>query len=191
MAQLDYKSSLAQYRRYLDAVREQPLFRASLWLVLSLALVIILILAALRPTLVTIASLMGNIKQQDEIEERLDKKIAEVTAARDVYSKNESRLTVLDEALPLGRKYAIWAMRLENIATESGVKVVEWSLISDKDFTVSFVGDLPGLKQSQSTLESLRRLVEVEDAQISKMKGKEKEELTLTVKGVLKSYEEK
>lgn len=189
MAQLGYKSSLAQYRRYLEAVREQPLFRASLWLVLSLVLVIVLVVAALRPTLMTIADLLGDIKQYREVEKRLDKKIADVKAAEDVYWRNEARLEVLNEALPVGQKYASWAMRLEDIATESGVRVAEWSLIEGKDFTVSFVGDLPELKQSQSVLENLRRLVEIGDVKLSK--DKEKKELILTVKGVLKSYEKK
>lgn len=186
MAQLDYKSSLAQYRRYLTAVREQPVFAASLGLVLSLVLIIILVSAALRPTLVTIASLLGNIQQQSDVEKRLDKKIAEVTSAQAEYLKNESRLKVLDEALPVGQKYAAWGMRLETVASESGVKVTEWSLLEGKDFSVSLSGDVGGLKRFLTTMENLRRLVEVKSVQLSKAK-----ELTLVVKGVLKSYEEK
>ena len=186
MAQLDYKSSLAQYRRYLAAVREQPLFAASLGLVLSLTLIIILVSAALRPTLVTIASLLGDIKQQSEVEKRLDKKIAEVTAAQAEYLKNESRLKVLDEALPMGRKYAAWGMRLEDVASGSGVKITEWSLLEGKDFSVSLTGDVAELKRFLATMENLRRLVEIESVQLAKEK-----ELTLVVKGVLKSYEEK
>lgn len=186
MAQLDYKSSLAQYRRYLAAVREQPLFAASLGLVLSLILIIILVFAALRPTLVTIASLLGNIQQQSDVEKRLDKKIAEITAAQAEYLKNESRLKVLDEALPVGQKYAAWGMRLEEVASESGVKVTEWSLVEGKDFSVSLSGDVVGLKRFLAIMENLRRLVEVKDVQLAKDK-----DLTLIVKGVLKSYEEK
>lgn len=186
MAQLDYKSSLAQYRRYLAAAREQPLFAASLGLVLSLVLIIILVSAALRPTLVTIASLLGNIQQQDDVEKRLDKKIAEVTTAQTVYLQNESRLKALDEALPIGQKYAAWGIRLEEVASGSGVKVTEWSLLEGKDFSVSLTGDVGGLKRFLATMENLRRLVEIKSVQLNKGK-----ELTLMVKGVLKSYEEK
>ncbi|KKU03113.1 MAG: hypothetical protein UX99_C0002G0055 [Candidatus Amesbacteria bacterium GW2011_GWB1_47_26] len=186
MAQLNYKSSLAQYRRYLAVIREQPMFAASLGLVLSLMLVIILVSAALRPTLVAIASLLGDIRQQSEVEKKLDEKIAEVTAAQAVYLKNESRLKVLDEALPIGRKYAAWAIRLEDVASESGVKVAEWSLLEGKNFSVSLVGDVPELKRFLAALENLRRLVEIESVQLAKEK-----ELTLIMKGVLKSYEEK
>lgn len=167
-------------------VREQPMFAASLWLVLSLALVIILVWAALRPTLVTISSLLGEIKQQSEVEKKLDKKISGISAAQAMYLKYESRLRVLDEALPAGRKYAAWAIRLESIASESGVKVGEWSLTEGRDFTISLAGDFPGLRQFLATLENLRRLVEIENVQLDK-----KESLMLTIKGVLKSYEEK
>ncbi|GEM_PF-4171136 len=180
MAQLDYKNSLTQYRRYLTAVREQPMFAASLWLVLSLVLVIVLVSAALRPTLVTIASLLGEIGQQSEVERKLDKKIAAVTAAQAVYLKNESRLSALDEALPVGKKYAAWAQRIEGLAA------VGWTLTDGKDFTISLTGDFSGLRQFLATVENLRRLVEIENVQLSKGA-----DLTLTIKGVLKSYEEK
>lgn len=186
MAQLDYKNSLTQYRKYLTAVQDQPLLRQGLWLVLSLVLVIVLILAALRPTLVTIASLLGEIGQQSGVEKKLDKKIAAITAAQAEYLKNESRLSALDEALPVDPKYAVWAARIENIASESGVEVMGLSLVEGKNFTVSLAGNFSGLRRFLVTLENLRRLVEIENVRLDK-----KESLTLTINGVLKSYEEK
>ena len=186
MAQLGYKNSLVQYRKYLAAIREQPIFAASLGLVLSLTLVIILVFAALRPTLITIASLLGSLQQQRDTEKKLDKKIVEVTAAQVVYLENESRLRVLDEALPTGQKYAAWGMRLEDVASESGVMVADWSLLEGKDFSVSLLGDISGLKRFLATMENLRRLVKIESVRLVREK-----ELILVVKGVLKSYEEK
>ena len=58
MATLDYRSSLLHYRRYLSVVQKRPILRASLFLILSLILLIILVATALRPTLVTIAGLL-------------------------------------------------------------------------------------------------------------------------------------
>ena len=55
-----------------------------------------------------------------------------------------------------------------------------------KDFSVSLTGDVEELKRFLATMENLRRLVEIESVQLAKEK-----ELTLVVKGVLKSYEEK
>ena len=186
MAQLNYKSSLAQYRRYLAAVKDQPLLRQGLWLVLSLGLTIVLVVAALKPTLVTIASLLGEIKQQGSIEERLDKKISAVTKAQNEYSQNLVRLQVLDEALPVGKRYAAWAERIESLAENTGVKVSGFTLLNGKDFSVSLTGDFQGLRQFLGTLEKLRRLLEIENVQLNKEGG-----LTLIVKGALKSYEEK
>lgn len=186
MAQLDYKSSLAQYRRYLAVVREQPILQQSLWLVLSLGLTAILLVAALKPTLVTIASLVGDIKQQEGIEEKLDKKISVVTAAQNEYTQNQSRLQVLDEAIPVGKKYAVWAERMESLAMATGTQVASLTLIGGKDFSISVTGEFANLRKFLSTLENLRRLADIENVQLNKESG-----LTLIVNGTLKSYEEK
>ncbi|KKU28934.1 MAG: hypothetical protein UX80_C0007G0013 [Candidatus Amesbacteria bacterium GW2011_GWA2_47_11b] len=186
MAQLDYKSSLTQYRRYLAVVREQPILRQGLWLILSLGLTIVLLVAALKPTLVTIATLLGDIKQQGSIEERLDKKISAVTAAQNEYTQYQSRLQILDEALPVGKKYAVWAERIESLAAATGVKVTGLTLVEGKDFSMTLAGDYAGLRQFLGVAERLRRLVDIESAQLNKEAG-----LTLIIKGVLKSYEEK
>ena len=55
---LQYKNSLARYRKYLQVVQSQPLFVASLWVILSLLLVILLVVMAIRPTLVTSGGLV-------------------------------------------------------------------------------------------------------------------------------------
>lgn len=186
MAQLDYKSSLTQYRRYLAAMRDQPVLRQSLWLVLSLGLTVILLVAALKPTLVTIAGLVGDIKQQGGIEEKLDKKISAVTAAQNEYTQNQSRLQVLDEALPVGKKYAVWAERMESLAAATGTQIAGLTLVEGKDFSISVTGEFTNLRQFLSTLENLRRLTNIENVQLNKESG-----LTLIVNGTLKSYEEK
>ena len=51
---------------------------------------------------------------------------------------------------------------------------------------MTLAGDYAGLRQFLGVAERLRRLVDIESAQLNKEAG-----LTLIIKGVLKSYEEK
>lgn len=122
---LDYKNSLSRYRRYLQVVKEQPLWQASLWVVLSLILLIVLVVFALRPTLVTIASLFGQIDKQEEIASRLDEKIQLVQNANEKLRAIRPRLELLDQAMPVGNEWAKYAQRFLDTATESGLEVTD------------------------------------------------------------------
>lgn len=186
MAPLDYKTSLARYRRYLATVQQQPLLKASLYLVLSLLLIIILIWAALRPTLITIASLSGDIKQQAEIEKKLDVKISQISQAQQVLSANEAKLIVLNQALPVGEEFSTWGKRMEDLAQEERVFLTGVSLENYQDFSLTVQGNYFQLRNYLGRIENLRRLMKIESTQIVSA-----ENLSVTIKGKLESYEEK
>jgi Tfp pilus assembly protein PilO len=118
---LDYKSSLSRYRRYLQLVQARPLWTASLWVILSLILLIALVVLALRPTLVTISGLLGQIKQQKEISRQLDEKIANVEKALTRLDEVSPKIPLLDKMLPVESDWSSLAANLEKIATESGL----------------------------------------------------------------------
>ncbi len=186
MATLDYKSSLVRYRRYLQSVQEQPLFKASLFLVLSLLLIIVLVVAALKPTLVTIASLGGEIKQQREVEEKLDKKISALIAGQRLLSENAQRLVLLDAALPVEAQYGEWGKRMESLASQSGVKVTV-ILEDEKKFTITAEGPYAQLRLFLGGVENLRRLMTIENMQITQKSSI----LNMTIRGLLESYAQK
>lgn len=186
MAVLEYKSGLVLYRRYLETVQQKPVLRAGLYLVLSLVLIIVLIITALRPTLVTIASLLGDIKQQGSTEKRLDTKIAQLTTAQQTLSQNQDRLEILDQAIPNGDKFASWADRLSGLASQSGVQITQVSMDDKFAFSITTTGEYLQLRQFVERLENLRRLAVVNNVQLVKTT-----ELQMTVKGVLQVYEEK
>jgi Tfp pilus assembly protein PilO len=120
---LEYKGSLSRYRKYLQMVKNQPLVRASLWVIFSLVLTITMILSALKPTLSTIAALAGQIEQQEKISNQMDEKIRTVqTAARNL-DKVRSEVPLLDQAMPVTPQWKDLANRLEMEATASGIKL--------------------------------------------------------------------
>lgn len=120
---LDYKSSLGRYRRYLQMVQSQPLWSASLWVILSLILLIVLLVLALRPTLITIADLVGKINQQKIVTAQLEERIVAVQNAISSMENQRDRISLLDEALPLDMKWSELAATLEAVAVESGISV--------------------------------------------------------------------
>jgi Tfp pilus assembly protein PilO len=126
-------------------VQTRPLWAASVWVVFSLVLLIVLLVLALRPTLVTISGLLGQIKQQQEIVKKLDEKIAIVQKAVQELAEVSSKLPLLDGALPNKPDWSEMAEKLEKTATESGLQVT--SIVIDKVSTT--VSEQAGAEPTQ------------------------------------------
>ncbi|MBI2008361.1 type 4a pilus biogenesis protein PilO [Candidatus Amesbacteria bacterium] len=168
---LDYKNSLTRYRRYLQVAQQQPWMRANLYVILSLALVIILLISALRPTLITIAGLLGQINQNQKIERALDEKIGVVQQAEEVLQRVEPQLEIIDEAVPSDVMWGKFAQEVGQLATGSGIRLesVVMNPIEGGDggklvmwnFTVSGDGGYANAKKFVDELEKMRRVVVV------------------------------
>jgi len=196
---LDYKSSVTRYRKYLSQVSHQPLWQASLVFVLSLGLLIILLLFVLRPTLITISSLLGQIDTQRKVEQQLDAKIAAVQRAQQLLNSLQSRLPVLDRSLPTAAQLGVWAQAVQTIASGSGVAITDFTLsdipvtqiasasaklstLVKINFRLSASGNYSQLVDFIDTLEKLPRLAVLNSIDFSRQNdGK----LTLTAGGVI------
>ena len=74
MAPINYRNSVDRYRKYLLVMQKRPLWRATLFVTLSLLLLIVLLVFALRPTLLTIAGLVNDIDTKKKFMPNLKKK---------------------------------------------------------------------------------------------------------------------
>lgn len=184
---------MSRYRKYLEVVRQRPLWQASFYAVLSLVLLIILLLSALRPTLVTIAGLLGQINQEKALEQRMDEKIKTVQTTALEYQKIESRLPALDAALPDSIQWADFADGIYQTATGGAVKLQLISLspstnqklptgVSGMQFSVSATGSYSDLKNFAGSLAKLKRVLDWTSLTISNSK---QSGLTLTASGVI------
>lgn len=197
---LNYKSSLTRYRRYLAAAEENSTWKASIFVIFSLVLMAIMILFALRPTLLTIADLVTQIREQQELSNRLSDKIDDVREASDVLSSQRARLTVLDTALPQSPEWISWVQRVEGLATESSVlvdsiaagPVATMGKIVDTNtntttvdatksvtlpkganmipFTIAVHGDYDQVRKFAERLDTIRRITVITDLQYAKEK---------------------
>lgn len=187
---LNYKNSLTRYRRYLQVSHQQPWMRENLYVILSLVLVIILLVSALRPTLVTIAGLLGQINQNQKIERALDEKIATVQQAEEVLLRVEPRLGILDGAVPSSAMWGKFAGEVGQLATDSGItlKSMVMNPIEEGDggklvmwnFTISGDGGYANVKKFVNELENMRRVVVVTTVDIIRIK---EGEVTLNLAG--------
>ena len=184
---LEYKNNFNRYRKYLISASRQPLWQASFALVLSLLLLIILLFLVLRPTLITISSLFGQINSQKQITQQLDAKIASLQQAQTLLNSLEPRLIHLDNNLPTSANLGIWTSAVETIASNSGVAITNLSLLNIPisniatataqlanltkiDFNITVSGDYPQLVNFVDTLEKLPRLVDLTSVQVQKQK---------------------
>jgi Tfp pilus assembly protein PilO len=180
MAILNQRTGLARYRRYLQSVQERPLLQASLFLVFSLVLIIVLVALALKPTVVTIAGLVGKISEQKTIEQKLDAKIASLNIAKQNEQAVQSQLVLLDQALPDTPQFANWSQIIDVLATNASVEVVNVSFsqipfstqetaakVSNFPFTLTLRGDYTQLRSFITSLENTRRIVSIETITIT------------------------
>jgi Tfp pilus assembly protein PilO len=192
---LNYKSSLSRYRRYLQMVQSRPLLATSLWVILSLILLIVLLVLALRPTLITIADLVAKIEQQREISQRLEAQMLTVQQAATNLDAVRDKLDLLDSGLP---KEAAWnelAWGLSGMATSSGLALdsivinkiplsptelagnkQETVIISTPQgiipvrFTIVATGDYEQIRRLVELVEKMRRISIIDRMQIDTTK---------------------
>ncbi len=192
MATLDYKSSLGRYRRYLTVATEQPMVRASLFLILSLILLIGLLVFALKPTLVTISALLGQITTQKEVAAKLDEKIMEISQSQQVLEQNQPRLFLLDQALPTRPSLQEFDKALEEQASASGIQLSGITFVKvpfsgknadNIEFALTASGKYQEIRGFVEILESLRRLAHLDSVIIAS--DDKNNNLTLNVKGII------
>lgn len=179
---IDYRNSLARYRKYLQAAQAKPMWRATLFVVLSLSLLIILLMFALRPTLIIIAELFGKIKTETQVLAQLDDKIAGMQELIQKYQSIQPQMHLLDSALPIQSQYAAWGKYLENAGLQSGAKINNVTLtninlskttastegLTEIGFSLTVQGTYTQVRALLSLIEKGRRISNISDIQISK-----------------------
>ncbi len=172
---------------------------------MSLVLLIALLVLALKPTLVTISSLLGQIDQQKAVSAKLDKKITLVQQAIVEMDSVTDKIPLLDSALPKDPNWEELSDSLYEIATNSGL--VTTDIMIDKipisatepisaagtvykplvpsgvipvRFTLVMSGDYSKMRQVVADLESMRRVLMLSEVDIVANKNGV---LTMTITG--------
>ncbi len=174
--------SINKYQKYLRSVEAQPLWKASLFVILTLILFLFMILSALRPTFITIANLLNQIKINEKLIDQSDNKIKLIIEGNQQVQNIQDRIILLENAVPKTPAFAAWANYLQNLADLNSVKLVSASLnttnpITQKEslfspateisFSVIVSGKINDVITFLGKIQKLPRLTLIEEARMS------------------------
>lgn len=172
------KLSYQRYRHYFNAVGQiyaQKKVRTYGGIVLSLFAIAFFLIFAIKPTLVAIASLKKEIQDQQEIADKLDKKISALSQAQQIYYQLLPDFSLIDEAMPKTPDLGNLAILLEVIASRNSVALgsvlfnltpLQWSGQNLKDpqlatFSISVDGTYENLNNFLSMITRTKRLTAI------------------------------
>jgi len=117
-----------QYFRYKEfflnianVYRQRPNLRVFLEIILSLSTVTVFLLFALKPTALTIISLIQEIGKKRETITTLDQKIGNLRTATTLLSQNRSNLPLIDSAVASTPKVDAVTKQVQGVAAKNGV----------------------------------------------------------------------
>ncbi len=119
---------------YLRKQQDNQKFMRSAELTATFVLVSFFMFFAIRPTLLTISALVGDIKSKQLLKKELKTKINNVIRAQDLFSQVEGRYSVIDTSLPDRPSYFDSISQIQKVGESSGV------IIDKFNFNLSSVG---------------------------------------------------
>lgn len=123
MPSLISNEKYALYYQKIGLLYQRPEVKASIEIILSVFSVIVLIMAAIRPTLVNVASLQKKIEDQETVNRKADTKITQLLNAQKELENYGANLILYDDAVPDDFSYTDVSERLEYLAKQSGVNL--------------------------------------------------------------------
>jgi len=163
-------------------------------------LVIFLGLFAIKPTLTTMSDLIKEIDDKKELNQQLEKKVVALGTAQGVYLTYQSRLGLLDEAIPSQPQLIKSLKTLEKLATDDQVTIESLSMATIPDETtadvssdklqrvalpvnVTVVGDYLAIRSYVESLRNMRRsfVVDTVSFSIEENRGDRKLRATITL----------
>ncbi len=118
----------ARYYHKIGMAYERPEIKASLEVIFSVFMVVLLIFAAIRPTLTNLAALQKRITDKESLNTKADKKISQLFSAQEQLSQFESFLSLYDSAVPEKFSYVDQLGRVEYLARANNLEVDSMSI---------------------------------------------------------------
>lgn len=108
---------------------QNPVAKVSLELFLTIGLVLFLAVFAIKPTIITMSSLIKEIENKEKLEKQLTQKIAALQTAQTEYLSVETLIPVLDEAIPSTPDIMKSAKIIEKAAADNNVIIRSLSVL--------------------------------------------------------------
>ena len=180
MVDINLQAGLHRYNRYfvdLSNFYKTRKARVYTGIIAALVTIIFFIAFAIKPTLVTIAGLIKQVKDQQFVLTSLEGKIRNLSTAQTNYLNNESKIYLVDEALPASAEIGSLAKQLEALSRKTEVSIesfrineavldsAEEKIANEKqpvNFNVTVSGNYENLRKFINLLSNLRRTISIE-----------------------------
>ena len=162
-----------------------------------------LVVFAIRPTAITIAGLLGEIKVREKTNQELQQKIDQIVAAQIAYTQIYDQLVLVDHALPENPQFASLIRQIEAkrivtnleltelnyssivLTDKTKQKTEEESNLQEINFSASMQGHYPDFKSFLKENFDYRRIIHINNFDIQQTKNQQKEtnSLIISLKG--------
>lgn len=198
MTDINYGFGGGNFRRYYRSLGDtfsQTKVKAYTMLILSLLSMSFFGYFAIRPTLITIATLKRQIKDASFVDSKLQEKINNLSQAQMEYEQIKPDLGIINDALPQDPRFPSFVKIMERIASQSGTTIegVNFNIINlstvessssagEKTIKFDFTlhGDYSNLTDFLNRLSNAERIVIIDKIGLVK---KETQPLGLTLSG--------
>lgn len=207
---LGWRSQYVRYKEFFLNVfgvyKTRPDLKTFMEILLSAVTISFFAIFALRPTLSTIAQLVGEIRQREELEAKLVQKIRDLDTARTLVASESRRIALVESAIPSRPPVETFVNQLEALsqsrgATVTSVAIGETVLVgkdpakADEElsilpegangmaFSISVSGDYSSFVNIFSDLENFRMPAVLDSFGISAREKDEGRELILAISG--------
>lgn len=127
----DSFSRIQPLYEYLKKREENARFFKSLEITATFLLVSFFLIFAIRPTVITISSLLGEIKAKQELSAQMKIKINSVVQAQDSYSAVQEKYDIIQDAFPSQPKYANFYSQLAGVGRNLNIDMHKLSFTLD------------------------------------------------------------
>jgi len=169
----------------------------------AIFLIAFLVVFAIKPTAVTIAGLLGEIKAREEINQKLQQKIDQIITAQIAYTQIYNQLVLIDQVLPENPQFAplIRQIEAQRILTNLELTELNYSPIvltgkteqkTEKEsnlqkinFSASMQGRYPDFKNFLKENFNYRRIIHINNLDIQQPQNQQEEinSLIISLKG--------
>lgn len=125
---LGWRKEYLRYQSYFlnisDFYKKREDLRIFLEIILSLVAISFFGLFALRPTFLTIAQLIKDIKNKEETLVKMDLKIGNLQTAQKVLEEEAGKISILESSIPIVPQPDIFVRQIEGLASKNSVKIM-------------------------------------------------------------------
>lgn len=156
---------------YLKKQRENQKFAKFIEIGATFFLISFFIFFAIKPTLLTISSLVGDIKAKKILKVQLKDKINDVIIAQDLYSQVQEKYLLVESSLPVNPRFYQATSQVLGLTQKNQIVIdkINYSIQDDNYFSagISTASSFPSALSLISDLLQNRRLIEFDQFTLS------------------------